>query len=328
MTINSKRLREEAVRWFTRMQKAEPDHPDRSRFEAWLLSNPAHASEYEAFAETWEDFDSTSRLQSLAKALEFKKTHLDKNVPKTIRNSLVGIFLVFGASLIGYQSWMSQPVYELALSTEVGGIKRQHLADGSALVLNADSKVGVTYYRNKRVVTLTKGEVVFDVTPDADRPFIVEGGHARVTVLGTHFVVNKLNKLVRVSVNHGRVKVESRLNGEHMHPEVLILGNGEVAEIKPEQAPQRVQRNALDAFSFQAGALTFQQSTMDEIAETLSRYRQPRIISMVPDKAAHVTAVVQINDIENFLASLPRIAPVNVQRTGEATTLILRNSAL
>lgn len=328
MTINSKRLREEAARWFTRMQKAEPDHPDRSRFEAWLLSNPAHASEYEAFAETWEDFDSTSRLQSLAKALEIKRAQLDKSKTKTLRNSLIGIFMVFGASLLGYKSWISQPVYELAINTEIGGIKRHQLADGSSLTLNADSDIGVTYYRNKRVITLSKGEVVFNVTPDAERPFIVESGHTRITVLGTRFVVNKLNKLVRVSVDHGRVKVESRLDDQHMHPEALILGNGEVAEIEPDKAPERVQRNAQDAFSFQTGSLTFQQSTIDEIAETLSRHRQPRIVSMVPDKAAHVTAVVQVTDVENFLINLPRIAPVNVQKSSQATTLTLRSNSL
>jgi hypothetical protein len=37
---------------------------------------------------------------------------------------------------------------------------------------------------------------------------------------------------------------------------------------------------------------------------------------------------VQVTDVENFLINLPRIAPVNVQKSSQATTLTLRSSSL
>lgn len=323
MSTHSKRLREEAARWFARMQNAAADHPDRGRFEAWLMANPAHASEYSAFAETWDDFDSTSRLQSLANALTLKKSEQSKQ-SKTLIRSAAGLFLAITCSLLGYHTWMSQPVYELASSTNIGEIKHQQLADGTVMTMNADTKAEIVYYRNKRVAILNKGEAAFDVAHDPERPFIVDSGHAQITVLGTYFAVNRLSQLVRISVDHGRVKVETHHPDSSISHEPLILNNGEVAEVEIGKSPVKVNRNAQDAFSFKEGALTFNKASVGEIAETLSRYHQPAIKSLVSDNAAHVTAVVQIADINSFLLTLPRIAPVEVQASNGEVRLISR----
>jgi transmembrane sensor len=323
MTTHSKRLREEAARWFARMQNAAADHPDRGRFEAWLMTSPAHASEYCAFAETWDDFDSTSRLQSLAHALDLKKSEQGKQV-KTVVRGVLGIFLAITCSLFGYHTWISQPVYELASSTGIGEIKHQQLADGTVLTLNANTKAEIAYYRDKRVAVLNKGEVIFDVAHDPERPFIVDSGHAQITVLGTYFAVNRLNQLVRISVDHGRVSVEAHHPDGNLRFEPLILSDGEVAEVEAGNRPVKVNRNAQDAFGFQKGALNFHEASMEEIAETLSRYHKPAIKSLVSGKTAHVSAVVQIADIESFLLILPRIAPVNVQELNGEITLTSR----
>lgn len=323
MSTYSKRLREEAARWFTRMQKAPVDHPDRGRFEAWLMANPAHAAEYSAFADTWDDFDSTPRLQSLVRALNLKKAEYDTQI-KTITRSVLSLLLVVSCGLFGYHIWISQPVYILASSTSIGEIKHQQLADGTLLTLNADTQAEITYYRNKRVVVLKKGEVIFAVAPDSERPFIVDSGYAQITVLGTYFAVNRLSHLIRISVDHGQVKVEAKNQAGDTVFESLILSNGDVAEVELGNGPVKVNRNAQDAFGFEKGALTFHQAPIEEIAETLSRYHPTPIQSLVKDKSAHVTAVVQIADIDSFLLTLPRIAPVNVQRLNGEIRLVSR----
>lgn len=66
-------LKEEAARWFAKMQHAGADDPVRSRFEAWLAQNPAHARAYAAFDELWSRFDSGAGLEALAAVLEQKR---------------------------------------------------------------------------------------------------------------------------------------------------------------------------------------------------------------------------------------------------------------
>lgn len=293
------------------------------------MGNPAHAREYSAIASVWTDFDSTRQLQSLAQAMEQQKTEtvaVKTGLRKRIEQNLLTILVVVVSSLAGFQlwkDWASQPVYQVASSTGIGQIGRQTLADGTKLVLNANTRVNITYYRDRRTVDIGQGEVIFDVTRDSSRPFVVDSGHARVTVLGTRFVVNRLSDLVRVSVDHGSVKVEAQDQQKHIREPHLVLHDGEVAEVNVGGAPYRVKRDAVDAFTFQRGVLTFRQAHLSEIAETLSRYRTiPVTTNSASQPAMQVTAVVQVADMENFIKVLPRIAPVTIQQLDGETKLI------
>lgn len=323
------RLREEAARWFVRMRSSEPDHPDRGRFEAWLLGNPAHAREYAAIASVWEDFDSTRQLQSLAQAMQQKKTEATGNAKlrKFASHNLFGILILVISCLAGvpmWQSWVSQPVYQLAENTGIGQIGHQTLVDGTRLVLNANARVKVAYYRDRRTVDIDQGEVIFDVTKDPSRPFVVDSGHARITVLGTRFAVNRLANLVRVSVDHGSVKVEAQQDRKaHAMEPYVVLHDGEVAEVNIGEFPHRVQRRAADAFTFPRGVLTFRQAYLSEIAETLSRYRASPVTTSATDRfSTQVTAVVQVADMESFIQALPKIAPVSLRQMDGETRLV------
>lgn len=321
-------LRKEAARWFLRMRNSEPDHPDRSKFEAWLMGNPEHAREYSAISAVWADFDSTPQLQSLAQAIEHKTCEVvgKRKLDKLLGKNLLTILLVFISSLFGFHMWkdyISQPVYQVTSNTGIGEIGHQMLTDGTQLVLNANTQIKVVYYRDKRTVEINRGEVIFDVTSDSSRPFIVDSGHARVTVLGTRFVVNRLSDLVRVSVDHGSVKVAAQDQQKHIREPYLVLHDGEVAEVNVGGAPYRVKRDAVDAFTFQRGVLTFRQAHLSEIAETLSRYRTSRVTATIlGQQSTRITAVVQITEMENFINVLPQIAPVRIKKMGNEIRLI------
>ncbi len=318
------RLREDAARWFMRMRHAEPDHPERSKFEAWLMRDPAHATEYSTIASLWDDFDSPAKLQSLASAMEHKK-HEARDKLKRVAQGALGMLVAATAGLLGFnawQDWIAQPTYQVASATEVGQIKYQTLDDGTKLVLNANTRLEAVYYRDRRTVRIDQGEVIFDVTKDPSRPFVVDSGHARVTVLGTRFAVNRLSELVRVSVDHGRVKVEAQDSTGKTVFTPILLQDGEVAEVGVGEMPKRIQRDAADAFTFKSGTLMFQRATLGEVAETLSRYRKPKIVTEIASpSSARITAVVQVLDIESFLLALPKIAPVRVREVEDGTRI-------
>jgi transmembrane sensor len=320
-----RKIQQQAARWFARMQNAEPDHPERGKFEAWLMSSELHAAAYAKLAAVWDRFDNTAGLQTMASAVESSKQRKDERAQKQRRRlvqGLAGLFLVAVGAVLGMQVWSAhQPLMQLASTTEVGQIKKEILDDGSELVINSNTELTIRYYQDRRTVHITRGEVIFNVAKDTGRPFIIDSGLAKVTVLGTRFVVNRLSKLVRVSVDHGSVKVESPHQGKQSP---LILTNGQVAEISVNQAAQRVNRNAMDAFEFENGTIAFEEADLTEIAEALSRhYHQP--ISVIPShKNPKVTALVQTRNIEGFLRTLPRIAAVNVQQDQTQTTLSAR----
>ncbi len=333
--MHKKTVREAAISWFLRMQQIDIEHPDRSKFDAWLMADASHQQAYQQVSDVWEGFDSVEQLKSLDAAMQQKQFQQSISAKQTrarhIKQTLTGLLsvaLITFVSLFGYRTWQAQPVMQTIAIAEIGQIKAQTLEDGTKLNINANSEVEVTYYRDKRLVKLKRGEVIFEVARDENRPFVIDSGFGRVTVLGTRFAVNRLQKRIRVSVDHGRVQLETvNENGGAQQSNslinTLILNDGEVAEIMQNQTPKRTTQSANDAFSFAKGAISFDKAGLAEIAETLSRYRKPAVTlqsSLVDD--SEITAVIKVQDIEKFIANLPDMAAVQVQSTARQTVIM------
>lgn len=317
----NKKISEAAARWFIRMQEAAPDAPERSQFEAWLMQSPLHQQEYLSISQAWQGIDSVDELQTMATAKQadrFFKQSERKKARQKLAGTVAGVVaaLCIGwAGLHQYQVWQSTPTLQLAAQTTTAQLTTQTLDDGSRVTLNANSNIEIKYYRNQRHIDLLQGEAVFEVTPDRDRPFVVETQRLKVTVLGTRFAVNKLKQLERVSVDHGKVQVLNKQDQQ-----ALILQNNQVAEINQHTLQARPQVNAQDYFRFISGTLVFNQASLSEIAETVSRYQHKPITS--DDRSQEkISAVVAIKDSNSFIATLPRIANVRVHRSPEGIQL-------
>lgn len=313
LTSQQKAIRKTAVDWFIRLQDMHTDSLERNKFEVWLMSDVAHQEAYAEVSGAWDKLDSAAQVEQLASALKSKN---ESSRLRKIKNVSVALSLLVTVclSIFLLHSWHSKPMMQMVAIAEIGEPKTTVLEDGSKLTINASTHVEVVYYRDKRLVKLNSGEAIFEVAINTDRPFIVESNHTRVTVLGTRFAVNKLGKLTRVSVDHGRVKVEKTdLQGNAI--QAVILTNGEVAENSEDMPPKKVNRPASDAFSFERGLITFTDANIQEISETLSRYRQqPVHIKDGQRLNAKITAVIKSRNVENFLKKLPDTASVKLEQ--------------
>lgn len=326
------KLTEEAARWFVRMQDIEPDDPERGRFEAWLAADPAHASAFAGFAEIWGKLDSVDGARELTAAVSKQQDAQRQFRRAALKRGLGGIMMVVGAGSAGYTWYLRNPTWQQALASEVGQTLEQTLDDGSSIVLGAHSELAVAYSPGRRHVDLLRGEAAFSVASDADRPFVVRAGSARVTVLGTRFVVNRLADRIRVSVEHGVVKLDTA-RWWWPTPDIVLTA-GQVAEIalQDESAqapaqPRRIERPAVDAFAFRNGQVIFRTASLGEIVDTLSRY-YPAPIWLDPDLAAapsRINAVVQTAKIDAFLETLPYATPVATRRDGRGQWRIEKN---
>lgn len=317
-------IRQAAARWYVRMREATPEAPERTTFEVWLLSDHRHRAAYQMIESTMEDFSSTERLKELSNALSqklyFEQTAKRKKISK-LGSGLAVMLLCVGLGFLGrsqYQQWQAAPISSQVQTTSVAQMITRTLDDGSVVTANANSAMEIVYYRHQRLVKLNRGEAVFEVTKDPARPFIVETQQAKVTVLGTRFAVNQLSKKVRISVDHGRVQV-APINGQGA---MLILHDGEVAEIDQSTAVHKVKRNAADSFSFVSGRIVFDRADMFEVADTLSRYRQPAVNALFfGDHTPKVNAVLKIAEVEDFIQTLPQSVPVTLKRKDDALVI-------
>lgn len=181
------------------------------------------------------------------------------------------------AIIAGSAIWVGHPAFEpktpwVASSTAKGERTEVILADGTRVTLNADSSLSYpkAFGKSSREVRLT-GEAFFEVTADASRPFTVEAGGLRTTVLGTKFNVSAFPNGTAsvVSLVEGKVAVES-LAGDQAASRVLTAGQ----QLTADRANGGVQVTAFTAdavLDWTHGALVFADDTIESVAQKIER---------------------------------------------------------
>ncbi len=111
------------------------------------------------------------------------------------------------------------------------------LPEGSIVWLNRDSKI--TYSKNlgskERKISL-EGEAFFEITPDPGKPFIIDAGKGKITVIGTSFNVisNNEKKEVEVYVKTGKVLLSDASGDKSviLEPEFIGTMDGNSPSVK------------------------------------------------------------------------------------------------
>lgn len=301
-------LREEAARWFLRLQARPDDDSLRTRFEAWLLADPRHAHEYRQFDSLWHGLAQPDTLQQLARAADNRRLQRRQLLKGSAASVLLGV--------AGWRLWAwhdAQPQWQTTLASRRAPLQ-QTLPDGSVLTLNAASRASVRYLAAMRHVQLDAGRALFDVQRDSARPFVVSTPLGQVTVLGTRFAVQLDGQQLHVAVASGRVKV-----GRHAGDSLAVLQAGDYLTLGPDGA-ERTAAPAVDPFLWAQGTLAFHNATLQQVAATLTPYHH-QAIRVEASPQLRLTAVVQLRDLSAFLQRLPQVLPVSVVDTPTATVL-------
>ena len=109
------------------------------------------------------------------------------------------------------------------------------LSDGTRVWLNSESRIEypAVFGRRSRKVKIS-GEAMFDVVPDANRPFTVETFASTIEVLGTKFNVEADEAAGRFSTTliRGKVKVSTEGQEVVLHPDQTVdLVNGNLVVV-------------------------------------------------------------------------------------------------
>jgi RNA polymerase sigma factor (sigma-70 family) len=244
------------------------------------------------------------------------------------RRSLGALLGLAGLGLSGGLGWQLyrqiHVQWQLQCASGRGEQSSRGLPDGSMLLLDAMSRADVHYFAARRTVKLTQGAAFFEVARDPERPFVVQAGTVRITVLGTRFGVELTEAPdgadggtagVTVQVESGRVRVESA-GGRYE----LQAGQGlqlQGASVTPLQAlPQ-------DAASWRRGELVFTRNTLGEALQRLSRYSSWSLEASPEVAGLAVSGRVRIAQTQAWVQALPRALPVQVRRREQGNGLVV-----
>ncbi|MEL1262855.1 FecR family protein [Pseudoxanthomonas putridarboris] len=270
--------RNEAERWFMRLQMHDCSKADRAACARWRLADPAHAA---AYAEVERVFHLAAqagddpRLRAAARmARERMERRRRRRGALRWATSLAGVAVVVLALGIGWRSWNpAEP--EQHYATAVGERRTLTLDDGSVALLDTDSALAVRYSRLRREVVLERGQAQFTVAPQPRRPFLVHTDLGTVRAVGTEFQVRRRTGGVEVMLMKGVVEVSAAAAAGE--PRVATLAPGEQLDF---DAGGRWNKHAFDpevARGWTEGQLVFRGRPLKEVAEEMNRYNTAKI---------------------------------------------------
>jgi transmembrane sensor len=337
---------DDALDWFVRRTGGGFGARDEAAFQAWLAADAAHRSAYARQQDEWTALDRlpadglgilrANLSADLATEAEAARRSGPASLPR--RRLLVPAFsvaavaaLAGGAGLMGWNHWQSQPVFAQDFGTPRGEQREVRLPDDSRLRLDTATRVQVRYYRQRREVTLSAGQVVFSVQGDPSRPFDVLAGPLRITVVGTRFSVRHTPGLagddgVRVAVEEGRVRVRRAADEVSSTAEELYLGAGQqtVADARGVLAPAFAVSTAGIA-PWRDSRASFDNVRLDQVLAELERYGDTRLV--IRDAAVaslRITGTFNPARPDSFIRVLPQAAPVRLRETDGVLEIVRR----
>jgi transmembrane sensor len=322
--------RQEATEWFVLLREREVEPATREAFHEWLRRAPDNVHAYLRIIALWEDaellgesglFD-RERLLSQARAEPanveaLRPDRLVRSEPsrrssRLLHAAIAAAVLLMGVA-VGSWTWLLGDTYV----TETGEQRILTLADGSVVVLNAQSRVRVRFARDARSIDLLAGQAMFRAAHDAARPFLVHTGPATIRAVGTQFDVYRREGQAIITVIEGRISVGSSDVDEPAHPPALVDAGEQVTVATASEgaiplAPVRADVSRATAWT--QGRLIFDETPLSEVVAEFNRYSVRRLIIEDPSLLGfHVSGVFPANDPTRIANLLHQRFGVSVQ---------------
>ena len=320
---------EQAVRWLTRQQDGLSTREQRE-FTAWL-AQADNAAHYASTQQLWQRVGELP--QANVSRLRASLPAAPRKIPRRAFWQSAGLAALLCAVLI-WPAWQmfAPPVMTTELHTGRGESQQITLPDGTVLSLDAETQLQVVYYPQRREVTLSKGQVWFQVQHLEDKPFVVLSGPSRVTVLGTQFSVRYIPQSmsgegIDVAVSSGAVRVGPRAWLENLRWRAMarLDMNGHDRHLLVLRATQRVtsdargnltrqQSLAPDAVAgWRQSRINFDNTPLNLALAEFSRYGDVPYSPASADVAAlRVSGSFNVHRPDSFAQALPKVLPVKI----------------
>ena len=344
-------IEEEAAAWVWRLDDPAASDEVRCAFADWIARDARHRPAYDELSKLWRSLDALAEAESEEKIAALAAAQVPhrttKRAPRRYARTRRFVAAAIAASLLLAAVgvfWLRSSNEEQTLATAVGQQLSAKLADGSMVDLNTNTIIETKFQTRRRDVELRKGEALFKVAHDTQRPFYVHAGNTIVRAVGTEFNVRLRDRdEVEVTVAEGRVEVVSGDSSSTIvapsdaapaktkaaaHETTLDVGQR--LSTKDAAAPVETinpvrLRNAL---AWREGAIVFDGERLSRAVEELNRYTDMRLVVTDPSIAdLRIGGRFSATDVDDFLRALSRVLPVQTRRapTGRVVYIEPRN---
>jgi ferric-dicitrate binding protein FerR (iron transport regulator) len=197
----------------------EADSAERAQVESWMNISEENRKYFERSKKAWDASGELANTQKFDTDAAWKKLNRkmhgdaqEDSSPAKRRYTwaaAAGVALIIAVAALWWLNGTSSSGTENLVVASNAAVLNDTLPDGSRVSLNKNSQLSypAAFTGEQREVTLN-GEAFFEVSHDAQHPFLIHTGMMEVKVLGTSFNVRAYPQgdSVHVSVKTGKVQ--------------------------------------------------------------------------------------------------------------------------
>ena len=309
-----------ALGWIARFRSGHATGSDRQAFALWLAEDPAHRRAMDDMLALWDDLD-------VVRALPFPAS-LSRPAANRSRWWIGSAVAAAACLVVAIALWPlgGQAPEPRQFQTARGEQRLIELDDASTLTLNTSSRVSVSYSDDQRQLQLLEGEAYFEVTPDSERPFSVDAGSARVTVLGTAFNIERTEHATEITVREGVVQVTELRDGTRTPRSSVLHANQRLTATTEGLGELESVADDRDT-AWRRGELVAYGMTLPALAAELARYSDTRLLFGDAEVAAlSVSGVFRLDDPRATITAVALSLDLDVKAVDDDTVLLLKAS--
>lgn len=318
----SDEIDEAAALWAARVDHAPLTPAEADALDAWLAGDTRRLGAYARARAALMLVENARALGPNYDPANFMPAHGERESVGWSRRRMLWLSgSAVAAAGVGAATWRvlhAGQYYE----TVTGEMRRIALPDGSAVALNTASAIYVDFSHERRAVTLARGEALFEVAKDRQRPFVVTAGVTRVQAIGTAFAVRRrADRDVSVLVREGTVEV-----ARAGVPARVRLHRNMKAEARDDEASpiatsvsddEAVERQLY----WQEGKIALSHTTLAAAATEFARYNDERIVTAPDVGERRISGLFEATDPEGFAEAAALSLGLRVRRVGHSIHL-------
>lgn len=333
---SEEKILDEAAHWYAEIKDGRFSQDDWEKLQDWLSDNPKHQAAFEEIIQTSALIDelfpegSPERKELFVLGAFADNSQSPSTKDQPARSSGWQVFfpklrwcwrtgmamavmavlvILFGAVFREWWPHTSDIIAVESFHTFIGEKKEVPLRDGSLLKLNTKSRITIEFSSNQRLVRLSEGEVLFNVSRDLKRPFLVCALNGKVRVLGTTFNVRNRRGEVSVDVVQGQVQVQkSGTQGSASNSTLLLKAKQGVSYKKWGNLGKLRSVNMEEILSWQQNKLVFNSEPLSEVLKQLEDYYPVRLKLADPSLAKQLlTGTFESHSLKEILSSIQAV---------------------
>jgi len=317
--------RQQADRWLVHLRSSECGAVERMAFLRWR-EHPDHAAAYERAETLWNELgmlDGIEGMQTLRREALARGRHHTRSGRVLRYAAMVVLTIALTLSLGPGPSPRTHAVVAQTFASRAGSPRTVQLADGSSVILNVDSEVSVRLSDRLRAITLRRGEALFEVSPDPERPFVVDSGFGEIRALGTRFLVHRQAQLMTVTLLHGRIAVQGHTGSTGTIEEALMDQVGDRLRLFASGVVERDTVDPSSAESWTHGRLVFKATPLGLALDEVNRYSRRRIVVDDPWlSAVPISGSVRLGRGDSMANALAALLSLDVEHRADDQILL------